>query len=81
MFVGVNLVKRKLAAHDNLKIIIQQEDQKFTVKESSTFRTIEIVFMLGVDFDYSLADGTELHVRESPMTSNALIGQYFRKYR
>lgn len=56
------MVKRKLAAHDNLKITIQQTGDKFHVKESSSFRTLEIDFTLGVTFDYSLADGTELSV-------------------
>ncbi|XP_028457345.1 fatty acid-binding protein, intestinal isoform X2 [Perca flavescens] len=54
------MVKRKLAAHDNLKITIQQTGDKFHVKESSNFRTLEIDFTLGVTFEYSLADGTEL---------------------
>ncbi|CAI5680480.1 fatty acid-binding protein, intestinal [Oreochromis niloticus] len=58
--MGVNMVKRKLAAHDNLKITITQEGDKFNVKESSTFRSIEIDFTLGVTFEYALADGTEL---------------------
>ncbi|KAM8879280.1 fatty acid-binding protein, intestinal [Spinachia spinachia] len=58
--MGINLVKRKLAAHDNLKITIQQNGDKFAVKESSKFRTLEIDFTLGVTFEYSLADGTEL---------------------
>lgn len=56
------MVKRKLAAHDNLKITITQEGDKFNVKESSTFRSIEIDFTLGVTFEYALADGTELSV-------------------
>ncbi|KAM9315282.1 fatty acid-binding protein, intestinal [Pholidichthys leucotaenia] len=58
--MGINMVKRKLAAHDNLKITIEQNGDKFHVKESSNFRSIEIDFTLGVTFDYSLADGTEL---------------------
>lgn len=58
------MVKRKLAAHDNLKIIIEQTGDKFHVKESSNFRTLEIDFTLGVNFEYSLADGTELSVRK-----------------
>ncbi|KAI5193494.1 fatty acid-binding protein, intestinal [Manis pentadactyla] len=58
--MGINVVKRKLAAHDNLKLIITQEGNKFTVKESSTFRSTETVFEFGVTFNYSLADGTEL---------------------
>lgn len=56
-------MKRKLGAHDNLKITIQQDGNKFLVKESSNFRTIDIEFTLGVSFEYSLADGTELTVR------------------
>ncbi|KAF5902228.1 fatty acid-binding protein, intestinal-like, partial [Clarias magur] len=56
----INMVKRKLAEHDNLKITIEQTGDKFTVKESSTFRTKDIEFTLGVQFEYSLADGTEL---------------------
>lgn len=55
-------MKRKLAEHDNLKIIIEQTGDKVHVKESSTFRTKEIDFTLGVLFEYSLADGTEVSV-------------------
>nr|AYP66989.1 fatty acid binding protein 2 [Misgurnus anguillicaudatus] len=58
--MGINMVKRKLAAHDNLKITLEQTGDKFNVKEVSTFRTVEINFTLGVTFEYSLADGTEL---------------------
>ena len=59
---GINMVKRKLAAHDNLKIIIEQTGDKFSIKESSAFRTLDLDFTLGVKFEYSLADGTELAV-------------------
>ena len=59
---GVNLVKRKLAAHDNLQITVQQTGDSFHVKETSAFRTLEIDFTSGVTFEYSLADGTELKV-------------------
>lgn len=57
-------MKRKLAEHDNLKITIEQNGDKFHIKESSTFRTKEIDFTLGVPFEYSLADGTEVSVGE-----------------
>ncbi|KAF5923849.1 hypothetical protein HPG69_016337 [Diceros bicornis minor] len=60
--MGINIMKRRLAARDNLELTITQEGNKFTVKESSTFRTIETVFELGVTFNYRLADGTELSV-------------------
>nr|AFM86294.1 fatty acid-binding protein, intestinal-like protein [Callorhinchus milii] len=76
--MGVNVVKRKLAAHDNLKIIIQQDGNKFVVKESSTFRTKDIEFTLGVAFDYSLADGTELN-GSWETDGDKLVGKFSRK--
>uniref|UniRef100_A0A1A8MVA8 Cellular retinoic acid-binding protein 1 n=3 Tax=Nothobranchius TaxID=28779 RepID=A0A1A8MVA8_9TELE len=76
--MGINMVKRKLASHDNLKIIIEQTGDKFHVKESSNFRSIEIDFTLGVTFDYSLADGTELTGAWS-MEGDVLKGVFNRK--
>ncbi|NWX40247.1 FABPI protein, partial [Steatornis caripensis] len=76
--MGVNMMKRKLGAHDNLKITIQQDGNKFTVKESSNFRTIEIQFTLGVSFEYSLADGTEL-TGSWNMEGNKFVGTFTRK--
>ncbi|NXA53667.1 FABPI protein, partial [Nothocercus julius] len=76
--MGVNIMKRKLGAHDNLKIVIQQDGNKFTVKESSNFRSIEIEFTLGVNFDYSLADGTELNGSWNA-EGNKLVGKFTRK--
>lgn len=71
---GINMVKRKLAAHDNLKITLQQDGNTFHVKESSSFRTLEMDFTLGVTFDYSLADGTELSVSKRGLKKNLLPG-------
>ncbi|NXR02737.1 FABPI protein, partial [Sagittarius serpentarius] len=76
--MGINVMKRKLGAHDNLKITIQQDGNKFTVKESSNFRTIDIEFTLGVNFEYSLADGTEL-TGSWNMEGNKLAGSFTRK--
>ncbi|NXG42174.1 FABPI protein, partial [Psilopogon haemacephalus] len=76
--MGVNIMKRKLGAHDNLKITIQQDGNKFIVKESSNFRTIEIEFTLGVNFEYSLADGTELSGSWNT-EGNKLVGSFTRK--
>ncbi|XP_015233667.1 fatty acid-binding protein, intestinal-like [Cyprinodon tularosa] len=58
--LGVNVVKRKMGEHDNLKLTIEQNGDKFHIKESSTFRTKEIDFTLGEQFDYTMADGTDL---------------------
>ncbi|KAK1175012.1 fatty acid-binding protein, intestinal [Acipenser oxyrinchus oxyrinchus] len=76
--MGINLVKRKLAAHDNLKVTITQNGDKFTVNESSAFRTIEIVFTLGVPFEYSLADGTEIGGNWT-VEGDKLVGKFNRK--
>nr|XP_002717272.1 fatty acid-binding protein, intestinal [Oryctolagus cuniculus] len=75
--MGINVVKRKLAAHDNLKVTITQDGNKFTVKESSNFRTIEIVFELGVTFNYTLADGTEVSGAWN-IEGNKLVGKFKR---
>ncbi|CAG5928530.1 unnamed protein product [Menidia menidia] len=76
--MGINMVKRKLAAHDNLKITIEQTGDKFLVKESSNFRTVDIDFTLGVTFEYSLADGTEL-TGAWTMEGDVLKGVFTRK--
>ncbi|XP_037539285.1 fatty acid-binding protein, intestinal [Nematolebias whitei] len=76
--LGINVMKRKLAEHDNLKIIIEQTGDKFHIKESSTFRTKEIDFTLGVPFDYAMADGTEL-TGTWEMEGEALKGKFNRK--
>ncbi|KAG9342528.1 hypothetical protein AGOR_G00193210 [Albula goreensis] len=76
--MGINMVKRKLAAHDSLKITIQQDGDKFNVKENSTFRSLEINFTLGVAFDYNLADGTEL-TGSWALEGDMLKGTFTRK--
>ncbi|XP_072525976.1 fatty acid-binding protein, intestinal [Salminus brasiliensis] len=76
--MGINLVKRKLAAHDNLKITLEQKGDTFHVKEVSAFRTLEVDFTLGVNFEYSLADGTELS-GSWVMEGDTMKGTFTRK--
>ncbi|XP_034712873.1 fatty acid-binding protein, intestinal-like [Etheostoma cragini] len=76
--LGVNVVKRKLAEHDNLKVTIEQTGDSFHIKESSTFRTKEFDFTLGVPFDYSLADGTDVSGTWE-MEGDTLKGKFTRK--
>ncbi|KAJ8008003.1 hypothetical protein DPEC_G00100220 [Dallia pectoralis] len=76
--MGINVVKRKLAEHDNLKIVIEQTGDKFHIKESSTFRTKDIDFTLGVEFDYSLADGTDVSGTWE-LDGDVLTGKFTRK--
>uniref|UniRef100_A0A8C9SRW9 Fatty acid binding protein 2 n=1 Tax=Scleropages formosus TaxID=113540 RepID=A0A8C9SRW9_SCLFO len=78
LLTEVNIVKRKLAEHDNLKLIINQTGDKFQIKESSTFGTKEIEFTLNVPFDYTLADGTDVN-GTWVMEGNVLKGQFTRK--
>ncbi|XP_072481452.1 fatty acid-binding protein, intestinal [Notamacropus eugenii] len=75
--MGINVIKRKLAAHDNLKITITQTGNKVIVNESSAFRTIDIEFEFGVEFQYSLADGTEL-TGSWNMEGNKYVGKFKR---
>ncbi|XP_036621554.1 fatty acid-binding protein, intestinal-like [Trichosurus vulpecula] len=75
--MGLNLVKRKVAAHDNLKISITQTGNKMTINESSVFRTLEVVFEFGVEFSYTLADGTPLSGTWNP-EGNKLVGKFKR---
>ncbi|XP_076431024.1 fatty acid-binding protein, intestinal-like [Peromyscus maniculatus bairdii] len=75
--MGINVLKRKVAAHDNLKLTIRQEGNKFTIKESCRIRTIDVVFELGVNFNYTLADGTELSGSVS-LEGNKLTGKFKR---
>ncbi|KAJ6668806.1 hypothetical protein lerEdw1_012290 [Lerista edwardsae] len=76
--MGINLVKRKLGAHDNLKFTVQQEGNKITIKESSNFRSIDVVFTLGENFDYVMADGTELNGNWN-IEGNKMVGTFNRK--
>ncbi|KAJ8001244.1 hypothetical protein DPEC_G00192320 [Dallia pectoralis] len=76
--MGVNMVKRKLAAHDNLKIVLEQTGDKFVVKETSAFRTLDIEFTLGVTFEYALADGTILSGTWT-MEGDGMKGTFNRK--
>ncbi|XP_029439513.1 fatty acid-binding protein, intestinal-like [Rhinatrema bivittatum] len=76
--MGVNLVKRKLASHDNLCLTIHQDGDSFTIKESSTFRKIDVLFKLGKEFDYTLADGTELSGTWI-LEGEKLVGKFTRK--
>ncbi|XP_068606846.1 fatty acid-binding protein, intestinal [Brachionichthys hirsutus] len=76
--MGINIVKRKLASHDNLKITIEQKGDAFHIKESSSFRTLELDFTLGVTFDYSLADGTEMSGSWT-LEGDTMKGIFFRK--
>ncbi|XP_034020625.1 fatty acid-binding protein, intestinal-like [Thalassophryne amazonica] len=76
--MGINIVKRKLAEHDNLNLTIEQTGDKFHIKESSTFRTKDIDFTLGVAFDYNLADGTEVS-GTWVMEGDTLNGKFTRK--
>merc|ERR1719369_2112536 len=72
------MVQRKLAAHDSLRITLEQTGDKFHVKEKTKFHILELDFTLGVPFGYSLADGTELS-GSWVMEGDMLKGSFTRK--
>nr|XP_033794009.1 fatty acid-binding protein, intestinal-like isoform X2 [Geotrypetes seraphini] len=61
-----------------MKITIKQNGNKFNLTESSTFCTIVINFTLGVQFDYSLADGTEVEGTWN-LEKDKMVGVFTRK--
>uniref|UniRef100_UPI00358F4878 fatty acid-binding protein, intestinal n=1 Tax=Myxine glutinosa TaxID=7769 RepID=UPI00358F4878 len=76
--MGMNMVKRAAAAHDNLTLTITQDGDNFIVKESSTFRTKEIPFSLGKMFQSTIADGTEVEGCWE-LQEGKLTGRFTRK--
>ncbi|XP_023650064.1 fatty acid-binding protein, intestinal-like [Paramormyrops kingsleyae] len=76
--MGINVVKRKLAEHDNMKLIIEQTGDNFHIKESSTFRKKDFNFTLGVPFEHELADGTVIE-GTWVLEGNTLKGNFTRK--
>uniref|UniRef100_A0A3Q3GFY5 Fatty acid binding protein 2, intestinal n=1 Tax=Labrus bergylta TaxID=56723 RepID=A0A3Q3GFY5_9LABR len=77
--MGINMVKRKLAAHDNLKITLEQTGDKFHVKESSNFRTLELDFTLGVTFEYSLLTSCLMLQGSWTIEGDSMKGVFNRK--
>ncbi|XP_030047649.1 fatty acid-binding protein, intestinal-like [Microcaecilia unicolor] len=76
--MGVDEEKRKLAAHDHMKLKIKQNGKQFSVHESSVFRTIEINFTLNELLEYSLADGLEL-VGDWKLNGAKMEGEFTRQ--
>ncbi|XP_030047644.1 fatty acid-binding protein, intestinal-like isoform X3 [Microcaecilia unicolor] len=76
--MGVDEEKRKLAAHDNMKLKIKQNGKQFSVHESSVFRTIDINFTVTELLQYSLADGLEL-VGAWKLNGDIMEGEFTRK--
>ncbi|XP_061108246.1 fatty acid-binding protein, intestinal-like [Conger conger] len=59
--MGVNAMMRKLAENNKLEITIAQtDDVTFKVTEPSILRKRENEFSLGVPFDFTMADGTDV---------------------
>jgi len=58
--VGVGMVMRKLAATAKpVTEISKAEDETYTIKTCTTFKTTEIKFKLGQEFDEETADGRQ----------------------
>lgn len=60
---GVGLALRKMGGVAKPSTIISIEGDKVVLKTSSTFKSTEISFKLGEEFDESTADGRNVKVR------------------
>ncbi|XP_043917586.1 fatty acid-binding protein, intestinal isoform X2 [Protopterus annectens] len=74
----VPFLKKEAAQFDNLKLTIRQDGEKVIVLEDSRFRTVEVNFTMGIPFDYTLADGTEVAGTWN-QEGDTLIGKFTRK--
>lgn len=57
--MGVNLVMRKIGATSKPVVEIKQDGDEFSLKTCTTFKTTEIKFKLGEEFDETRLDGSE----------------------
>merc|ERR1712098_994310 len=55
--IGVGLVMRKMANAASPALEITEADGKYTIKTTTTFKTTEISFKLGEEFEETTADG------------------------
>lgn len=60
---GVGMALRKMGGMAKPSTIISIDGDKVVLKTSSTFKTTEISFKLGEEFDESTADGRNVKVR------------------
>lgn len=60
---GVGLAMRKMGNLAKPTLSITIEGDKVTLKNSSTFKTTEVSFKLGEEFDESTADGRNVKVK------------------
>jgi len=55
--LGVGMVMRKMANSATPVVTITKEEDTYTVKQATTFKTTEIKFKLGEEFEETTADG------------------------
>merc|ERR1711970_69143 len=55
--LGVGMVMRKMANTATSTVTISKEDDTYNIKQVTTFKTTEIKFKLGEEFDETTADG------------------------
>lgn len=55
--MGVGMVMRKMANAATPVVTVSKEDETYTIKQSTTFKTTEIKFKLGEEFDETTGDG------------------------
>ena len=61
--LGVGMVMRMAAKGVKPRLIIAENDKKWSIKSESTFKTVSYDFTPGVEFNETTPDGRELVVR------------------
>lgn len=72
MFAGVGLVMRKMGNAATPTVEITLEDGTYTLKTITTFKTTEIKFKLGEEFEETTADGRNVKVCQGGEEREAL---------
>jgi fatty acid-binding protein 3 len=60
--IGVGMATRMLAKGLKPRIIISEDNGKWTVRSESTLKTVTVEFTPGVEFDETTPDGREVKV-------------------
>ncbi|CAL4121906.1 unnamed protein product [Meganyctiphanes norvegica] len=55
--LGVGMVMRKMANSATPVVTVSKEEETYTIKQATTFKTTEIKFKLGEEFEETTADG------------------------
>jgi len=74
--LGVNFVLRNLAKTSNPVVEITKDGEEFTLKTTTTFKTSEIKFKLGEEFEEARMDGAKVKTKVEADGNKLVQTQY-----